>query len=132
MKKIFPVDIENFTIAGVPVAIVRSKDAKKGDGRVLINLHGGAFLWGAGSGGLVEAIPVASVSKIPVITVDYREGPENRFPAATADVEKSSIPASFAMRSIRTSVLFGKLLITASIVAKSPATLTPLPFRPPL
>jgi acetyl esterase/lipase len=55
---------------------------------VLINLHGGAMLWGAGSGGLVEAIPVASVSKVKVVTVDYREGPENQFPAAQEDVEK--------------------------------------------
>jgi len=31
---------------------------------------------------------VASVSKIKVVTVDYREGPENQFPAAQEDVEK--------------------------------------------
>jgi acetyl esterase/lipase len=55
---------------------------------VLINLHGGAFLWGAGSGGLVEAVPVASVARIKVVTVDYREGPEDSFPAASEDVEK--------------------------------------------
>ena len=88
MKKLFAVTIENSMIDGVPVAIVRSKDAGKGEQRVLINLHGGAYLWGAGSGGLVEAIPVAGVSKITVVTVDYREGPENQFPAATEDVEK--------------------------------------------
>jgi len=88
MKKLFPIDIVNRIIDGVPVAIVRPKSLAKDDRRVLINLHGGAFLWGAGSGGLVEAIPVASVSKITVITVDYREGPENQFPAATDDVEK--------------------------------------------
>jgi epsilon-lactone hydrolase len=55
---------------------------------VLINLHGGAFLWGAGSGGLVESIPVASLSRIPVISVDYREGPEDTYPAASEDVAK--------------------------------------------
>jgi hypothetical protein len=37
---------------------------------------------------LRNAIPVASVSKIEVITVDYREGPEDEFPAASEDVEK--------------------------------------------
>jgi carboxylesterase type B len=55
-------------------------------GRVLINLHGGAFLWGAHSGGLVESIPVASVGKLKVISVDYRQGPEATFPAASEDV----------------------------------------------
>jgi acetyl esterase/lipase len=88
MKKLYPVKIEHTKIGGVPVDIVSTVDAKPDDKRVLINLHGGAFLWGAGSGGLVEAIPVASVSKIKVITVDYREGPEDQFPAATEDVEK--------------------------------------------
>jgi acetyl esterase/lipase len=49
-------------------------------------LHGGAFLWGAHSGGLVESIPVASVGKMKVISVDYRQGPEAAFPAASEDV----------------------------------------------
>jgi acetyl esterase/lipase len=88
MQALYPVDIANQTIGGVPTQIVTPKqgiDAKQKH-RVLINLHGGAFLWGAGSGGLVEAIPVASVGRIKVITVDYREGPENKFPAASEDV----------------------------------------------
>src|SRR3981081_3512398 len=55
-------------------------------GRVLINLHGGAFLWGAHSGALVESIPVASLGKLKVISVDYRQGPEATFPAASEDV----------------------------------------------
>jgi epsilon-lactone hydrolase len=32
--------------------------------RVLLNLHGGAFQWGADSGALVEAIPIAAVGRI--------------------------------------------------------------------
>ena len=88
MQKMFPVVITNGEMAGIPVATVSAADARTDDPRVLINLHGGAFLWGAGSGGLVEAIPVASVSKIKVVTVDYREGPENQYPAANEDVEK--------------------------------------------
>jgi monoterpene epsilon-lactone hydrolase len=88
MKKLYPVDIKASKIAGVPVDIVSPAGGKSDDPRVLINLHGGAFLWGAGSGGLVESIPVASLSKIKVISVDYREGPENVYPAASEDVEK--------------------------------------------
>jgi monoterpene epsilon-lactone hydrolase len=88
MKKLYPVEIKASNIAGVPVDIISPAGGKSDDPRVLINLHGGAFLWGAGSGGLVESIPVASLSKIKVISVDYREGPENTFPAASEDVEK--------------------------------------------
>ena len=88
MKKRYPVEIAHAQYDGVPVDVVTAVDARPDDARVLINLHGGAMLWGAGSGGLVEAIPVASVAKIKVVTVDYREGPENQFPAAQEDVEK--------------------------------------------
>lgn len=88
LKKLYAVKIAHAQYDGVPVDVVTAVDAKAGDPRVLINLHGGAMLWGAGSGGLVEAIPVASVAKIKVVTVDYREGPENHFPAAQEDVEK--------------------------------------------
>jgi acetyl esterase/lipase len=88
MKKLYPVEIKTSIISGVPVAIVSSTGGKSDEQRALINLHGGAFLWGAGSGGLVESIPVASLSKIKVISVDYREGPEETYPAASEDVEK--------------------------------------------
>lgn len=54
--------------------------------RVLVNIHGGAFMWGSGSGALVEAIPIAAVGRIKVVTIDYRLAPEHRFPAASEDV----------------------------------------------
>lgn len=88
MKRLYPVKIQSRTIGGVSTQVVTPRDGI-GPGernRVLINLHGGAFLWGAGSGGLVESIPIASLGRIEVITVDYREGPEHTFPAASEDV----------------------------------------------
>ena len=54
--------------------------------RVLINVHGGAFMWGSGSGALVEAVPIAATMGIRVVTVDYRLAPEHRYPAASQDV----------------------------------------------
>ena len=88
MERLYPVKIEQRSIGGVPTQVVTPKQgiAPAQQHRVLINLHGGAFLWGAGAGGLVEAIPVASVGRIEVITVDYRQGPEHVFPAASEDV----------------------------------------------
>lgn len=88
MEQLYPVTIETRSIGGVPTQVVTPKQgiAPAQRHRVLINLHGGAFLWGAGAGGLVEAIPVASVGRIEVVTVDYRQGPEHVFPAASEDV----------------------------------------------
>ncbi len=88
IEALYPVDIADEAIGGVPTQIVTPKQgiAPAQKHRVLINLHGGAFLWGAGSGGLVEAVPVASVGRIKVVTVDYREGPEHAFPSASEDV----------------------------------------------
>lgn len=89
MQKMYAVKIHRETIAGVGAEVVLPAQGISAENRhrVLINLHGGAFLWGAHSGGLVEAIPVASVGRIKVITLDYRQGPEHTFPAASDDVE---------------------------------------------
>jgi acetyl esterase/lipase len=88
MKLRYPVDIESKTLGGVRVEIVtpRSGLLARNKNRVLMNLHGGAFAWGEGSGGEAESIPIASVGKIAVLTVAYREGPEYSFPAASEDV----------------------------------------------
>lgn len=89
MEKIYPVNIRAQTIGGVRTDVVQPAQgiAAGQQRRVLINLHGGAFLWGAHSGGLVESIPVASLGRIKVISIDYRQGPEHVFPAASEDVE---------------------------------------------
>jgi acetyl esterase/lipase len=88
MRRHFRTREERVTLGGVAVDIVtpgasiqpRNKD------RVLINVHGGAFMWGSGSGALVEAIPIAATAGIKVVTVDYRLTPEHRYPAASEDV----------------------------------------------
>jgi monoterpene epsilon-lactone hydrolase len=59
---------------------------EKNKNRVLINLHGGGFVFGARTIAMMESIPIASVAQMKVVTVDYRQGPENHFPAASEDV----------------------------------------------
>jgi acetyl esterase/lipase/lysophospholipase L1-like esterase len=87
-KKRYPVSVTTGRIAGVytetftPAEGVLPANAQ----RVLINLHGGAFLAGSRVLSQVESIPIASVGKIKVISVDYRMAPEFHFPAATEDV----------------------------------------------
>lgn len=87
-RQLYPVNIEPRTIGGVKTEVVTPREGVAADNhnRVLINLHGGAFLWGEGAGGEVESIPIASIGKITVITVAYRQGPEFKFPAASEDV----------------------------------------------
>ncbi len=83
----YPVHVRPATIAGVyteiitPAAGVSSQNQQ----RVLINLHGGAFNHGARYMGRIESIPIAAVGKFTVVSVDYRMGPEHRFPAASED-----------------------------------------------
>ncbi len=88
MKVLYPVNIESRVINGVRVEVIAPGQGPSSgnEHRVLINLHGGAFAWGEGSGGEVESIPIASVGRIDVITVAYRQGPEHSFPAASEDV----------------------------------------------
>jgi len=88
MRRAFHVRIEHRTLGGVGVDVVTPAAgvAPRNRSRVLINIHGGAFMWGAGSGALVEAIPIAATGRIEVVTVDYRLAPEHVFPAASEDV----------------------------------------------
>lgn len=81
----YPVDVTEEAIAGVATHRVTAPEPKN-DGRVLICLHGGAFMWGAGAGALLEAVPVAATSGWPVVAVDYALAPEHVFPAAVDDV----------------------------------------------
>lgn len=84
---LYPVSVEERKMGGVPTRVVTPKDgipARNRD-RVLINLHGGGFFEGAGNESLVESIPLAGRGKFKVVTVDYREGPEHEFPAASED-----------------------------------------------
>jgi monoterpene epsilon-lactone hydrolase len=84
----YPVTIESRAIAGVATRVVSPAEPmpRAHAQRLLINLHGGGFMYGGGQGGEVESIPVASIGRIKVVSVDYRMAPEHRFPAASEDV----------------------------------------------
>lgn len=84
----FPVKTERKTIAGVTVDIVTPAAGVAPDKRdnILLNFHGGGFVLGNGGiGGRMEAVPVAGLGGYRVATIDYRQAPEARYPAATDD-----------------------------------------------
>jgi acetyl esterase/lipase len=86
----FPVRIHKQSIGGVDVYVVtpRFGVSSKNRQRVLVNLHGGGFSVGADYLAQIESIPVAVVGGYKVVSVQYRLGPENHFPAASEDVAK--------------------------------------------
>jgi acetyl esterase/lipase len=88
VKTLYATQTVPWTVAGVRTEVVTPKEgvAARNKKRVLINLHGGGFVWGAGLMSMLESMPVASLGKIKVVTVDYRQGPEHQFPAASEDV----------------------------------------------
>ena len=53
---------------------------------LFVFIHGGAYVFGSGRGGLSEAIMIASRIHIPVLSIDYRTAPKDPFPAALDDV----------------------------------------------
>jgi len=83
---LYPVDREDTKIAGVHANVYTPKGGAANSRRVLINLHGGGFsgCWPACAE--LESIPIASLAKTRVISLDYRQGPQHKFPAASEDV----------------------------------------------
>lgn len=82
-KRLYPVNVDETTIAGVRTDII-TPPVEANKKRVLINLHGGGF--NSDSGSLIEGIPIANLAKIKVVSIYYRLAPENPFPAAVDDV----------------------------------------------
>lgn len=83
-KVMYPANVSEATIAGVPVRIVMplSVPSEKRD-RVLINVHGGGF--NVDSGSLTESIPIANLTQTKVVSILYRLAPEHPFPADVDD-----------------------------------------------
>ena len=88
MRKVYPVDVADQTIGGVPTRVVTPRGKPFDARRILINLHGGGFSMCADACAMLESIPVASLGGYKVVTVNYRMGPEAKHPAALEDVEK--------------------------------------------
>ncbi len=86
LLKEFHVTLEQKTIAGVPVYLVKPETiAEKNRGRLLLHVHGGGYVAFAGKAATPEAILMAHYGQIEVISVDYRMPPDFPFPAAIDD-----------------------------------------------
>lgn len=87
-RAIYKVSIEPKLIRGIYTELISPSDgvSPENSNRILINLHGGGFVVGARVLGQVESIPIAATGKIRVLSIDYRQGPEHKFPSASEDV----------------------------------------------
>jgi monoterpene epsilon-lactone hydrolase len=88
MEKEYPVSIREQYVGGVRTRIVEPAGGVPPENKklVLLNVHEGGFFVGANALALIDSIPIAATSKIRVITIDYREGPNHRYPEGTDDV----------------------------------------------
>lgn len=88
--ELFALDQKDEPIGGVhtQVYVPRAGIADKNKKRVLINLHGGGFSGCWPGCAELESIPISAMMQIKVISVDYREGPEHKYPAASEDVAR--------------------------------------------
>ena len=87
-RELFPVQKEDTTIGAVHAVIYQPADGIPPENRdkVLINLHGGGFSGCWLGCAELESLPIAHLGRIKVVSLDYRQGPDYRFPAASEDV----------------------------------------------
>jgi monoterpene epsilon-lactone hydrolase len=87
-RETLPVERREVTIGGVHAYEYTPKAgvSPANRNRVLINLHGGGFMGCWPACAELESIPLAAYGGIRVISLDYRQGPRYKFPAASEDV----------------------------------------------
>jgi acetyl esterase/lipase len=82
----FNVSMTKEVIGGVNCFVIAPPNVAPADrNRLLVHLHGGGYLIGAGEGGTVEGILLAAAARIPVVAIDYRMPPDHPYPAAMDD-----------------------------------------------
>ena len=86
MQSQLGVNVSETSIAGVPVFDVTPPTVRPENvGRVLVNTHGGGYVFNPGRASLLEAVVIAASCGIRVLAVDYRMPPDHPFPAALDD-----------------------------------------------
>jgi monoterpene epsilon-lactone hydrolase len=87
-RAVFSIIERKISIAGVHAYEYLPKDgvSRRNRSRVLIDLHGGGFSGCWPGCAELESILIAALGRIRIVSLDYREGPEFRFPAASEDV----------------------------------------------
>jgi len=81
------VSVEHDTIEGVNVYHVTPAEIDPGlEDKLFVHTHGGAFVLNGGEAGTIEAMIIAHLAKVRVLSVDYRMPPLHPAPTARDDV----------------------------------------------
>jgi len=84
----FSISVEHDTIEGVNVYHVTPAEIDPGlEDKLFVHTHGGAFILNGGEAGTIEAMVIAHLAKIRVLSIDYRMPPLHPAPTARDDVE---------------------------------------------
>lgn len=87
-RELYPAATEDTAVAGVhaiaytPLVGVAAENSDK----ILVNLHGGGFSGCWLGCAELESRPIAHLGRIKVLSLDYRQSPDYKFPAASEDV----------------------------------------------
>lgn len=131
MQNRYPVNIEQRSYNGVIAEVITPESgiAEGNEQRVLINLHGGSFMWGSVVASRLESIPIASVMGIKVVGVDYRLAPEFKFPAAHDDIIAvyKSLLETYSANKIGIYGCSAGAILTAQVIAILAQQGVPLP-----
>jgi epsilon-lactone hydrolase len=80
------VTIKPTTVAGVPCFELSPEVVPaRNRNRLLVHVHGGAYVFGAGIGGADEGVMLAGLGGFKVLAIDYRMPPDFPYPAAIDD-----------------------------------------------
>lgn len=86
LRSTLGISIESAEMGGVPIHILRPEIVPAHhETQLLINFHGGGYVFGPGASGTGEATAMAAYGGYEVIAVDYRMPPHDPFPAAVND-----------------------------------------------
>lgn len=127
-KSLYPVNIQEQTIAGVPTKVITPLTIPENRrNRVLINVHGGGF--NSDSGSLTETIPLANLTKTKVVAVLYRLAPEHPFPAAVDDAVTvyKELLKTYKPQNIALYGTSAGAILTAEVAVKLRQLILPLP-----
>jgi acetyl esterase/lipase len=87
LREQFSVAVEHDTIEGVNVYRVKPAEVDPGlEDKLFVHGHGGAFVLNGGEAGAIEAIVIAHLAKIQVLSIDYRMPPRHPAPAGRDDM----------------------------------------------
>src|SRR5262249_39635686 len=85
-KRKLGVTVAEEQIAGVRVYRVKpAVVAPENRNRILVHVHGGAYVFGGGEAAAAEAVLMAHFGEIEIVSVDYRMPPDFPYPAALDD-----------------------------------------------